>query len=1173
MTINTSTTEITSAFLPYSLSSEVLEESTGLPLPRQAAETGITPSVLPSVESNFALPSFVELSGADSFLSNSAFLSQSVQPESDGSTDITGLSDILLIDESDSITNGGLAVGEQLVVSGAVDEAISLTFNWTGRDAAFNNEFGVFKVDELGTVDGVEVGDAQYTASALASASRQVIFSSDQTVGNTQTLTFQSGDRLAFYLVQDRSTEEWLAQNENGTAQTLSPVFFSLNDANADSVDHVKTQLLADGLWEFAWEDLLGGGDQDFNDAVLTVSKGPGILEKTPGTAGQTVRAQFSWTGREAFYGNEMGLYLVDDHEGRIDGLSPGDDGYALAALSDSRRRIVFERGETVGAETKLELPGDTYFGWYLIQDSSSQLFLDQNPDNQSDKVPLAFFSLGGANPDEHFHLERQSAGGYGWEDLFEGGDRDFNDLVFKYEFEGTQEPTAPTLQASLANDTGSSDTDQITSDPTIQGSVLGSRTITALRGGFGDTATADFIDITASLQGSTFTLDQSTLAAINGGTLPDEEYTLRLAATNDTDEESEVFEIGFVLDTTVQNQIRLSDEFDSGTVGDRVTSFEVVTLVGEAEPNVELALQGSALTATSDDDGSYSFPNISLSIGENTFTVVATDVAGNQLAATTIITRTPVDTNAPVVQAALVNDTGVSDTDGVTSDAAIQGSVTSNTDVASLRAGFNDTPATEFVDISDALQGDTFTLSEEVLANINGGALPDGEYRLKLIAANVAGSESEVIELPFLLDTVIQSPTLQLASSYDSETVGDLRTSFTEVRLEGSTDADARIDLQSADMVTASDRSGNFALRNVDLGEGDNDFVVQATDAAGNQADGSLTISKTQRQALRNNAPVITSTPSTSLPTDSSTYQYQVTATDEDNDPLVYSLANGPAGASISEQGLLSWTVESDDSSSYDFAVQVDDGQGGIATQNFAVGVPVPTGEINGFVWNDLNRNGVFDQFQSGSDSEIEPSSELEVEPNFDDVYDVFDLGSVPGLPTSYGGLTLNPDNLNQLLIGGNANREDGAIYAVDVVRGAGNHIIGFEGSATQYGEGAYNDGGLQFNDEGVLFASRWPENELGQSLPGSRTTDKIIDLAPLGIAQSHASLSFVPEGIPGEGGLKFVSWAGGQWYDVELAPDGNGTYDIANVSLGTNPARWTRGYCLRTRRFTTFR
>ena len=1151
MTINTSSTELTFGSLPYSLSSDASEEIAGLSLPGQTTESAITTDLLPSVEPpRSILPLSAESFEDSQFLSTSSLLTQSVQSDSDNSTDITGLNDILLIDEGDSITNGGLALGEQLVISGEVRETTSLTFNWTGRDADFDNEFGLFKVNELGAVDGVAVGDEQYTASALASASRQIIFSSGQTVGNTQTLTFEGGDRLAFYLVQDRSTEEWL-QSANSTAQTRSPVFFSLNNANADSVDHVRTQLLADGLWEFAWEDLLGGGDQDFNDALLTVSKGPGILEKTPGAAGQTISTQFSWTGREAGFDNEMGLFLVDDREGRINGLNADDEGYALAALSDSRKRTVFANGESAGKKIQLDLPGETYFGWYLIQDSSSQLFLDQNPNNQSGKEPLAFFSVGSANPDQHFHIKRQANGGYAWEDLFEGGDQDFNDLVFEYEFGDPQEPTAPTLQASLANDTGISDTDKVTSDPTIQGSVLGTQVIAALKGGFGDAAIAEFGDITSSLQGTTFTLDRPTLAALNGGELRDEVYRLRLVATDETGRESEAFELDFVLDTTTQTpELRLAAEFDSGVAGDLTTSFDIVTLVGEAEPNVELSLEGTTLTATSDDDGFYSFSGVALPIGDNPFTVIATDAAGNQLTATTTIIRTPVDANAPTIQAELVNDTGTSDADGITFDAAIQGSVTSNTDVVSLRAGFNDTPATEFVDISETLQGDTFTLSKEVLTTINGGTLPDGEYMLKLIAADATGSESEIAELPFLLDTVIQSPTLQLAASYDSETVGDLETSFSKVKLEGKTDADAIVELKGADVATASDTLGNFSLRSVELSEGDNGFVVQATDAAGNQADGSLTIGKTQRQALRNNAPVLTSTPSTSLPTDSRTYQYQVTATDEDNDPLVYSLANGPAGASISEQGLLSWTVESDDSSS-DFAVQVDDGQGGIATQNFAVDVAISTGQINGFVWNDANRNGIFDQFQSGSDSEIEPSSELEIEPNFDDVYDVFDLGSVPGLPTSYGGLTLNPDNLNQLLIGGNANREEGAIYAVDVVRGAGNHIIGFEGSATQYGEGAYNDGGLQFNDEGVLFASRWPENELGQSLPGSRTTDKIIDLAPFGIAQSHASLSFVPEGIPGEGGLKFVSWSGGQWYDVELVPDGNGTYDIANVDF----------------------
>lgn len=172
-----------------------------------------------------------------------------------------------------------------------------------------------------------------------------------------------------------------------------------------------------------------------------------------------------------------------------------------------------------------------------------------------------------------------------------------------------------------------------------------------------------------------------------------------------------------------------------------------------------------------------------------------------------------------------------------------------------------------------------------------------------------------------------------------------------------------------------------------------------------------------------------------------------------------------------------------------------------------------------------------------------------LTIDPFYAGSYTVNSIGSVPQLPTNYGGLTFL-DN-DTILIGGAANQAPGRIYQVDVVRGAGNHITGFSGTATLYGNmGTYNDGGVVIGPGGVLFTSQWPVNKLGQTKPGSNVEDKVIDLGLLGVAGSHAALNFVPAGFGGAGRIKLVSYGGGQWYDAQLAPDGNGTYDLIGLS-----------------------
>lgn len=174
-------------------------------------------------------------------------------------------------------------------------------------------------------------------------------------------------------------------------------------------------------------------------------------------------------------------------------------------------------------------------------------------------------------------------------------------------------------------------------------------------------------------------------------------------------------------------------------------------------------------------------------------------------------------------------------------------------------------------------------------------------------------------------------------------------------------------------------------------------------------------------------------------------------------------------------------------------------------------------------------------------------------IDPAYAGIYTANDLGAVPGLPPAYGGLTLKPGDSNTLLIGGDANTANGAIYSIGLVRDVNKHIIGFSGSASVYAEGAYNDGGVLYGPGGVLFAARWPVNELGESKPGSFTTDKIIDFSAFGTfadGESLAAFNFVPIGFPGANRMKLVTWFEGQWFDATLTPDGSGTYDLSSVT-----------------------
>jgi len=173
-------------------------------------------------------------------------------------------------------------------------------------------------------------------------------------------------------------------------------------------------------------------------------------------------------------------------------------------------------------------------------------------------------------------------------------------------------------------------------------------------------------------------------------------------------------------------------------------------------------------------------------------------------------------------------------------------------------------------------------------------------------------------------------------------------------------------------------------------------------------------------------------------------------------------------------------------------------------------------------------------------------------IEAPYDTDYTLVDLGAVPGLASPYGGLTFLAGDPSTLLIGGDANSGFAAVHSIAVVRDAGQHVIGFAGSATAVASAPHMDGGLAYGPEDTLFFTRWPNGDLGQIPAGSSTTDRVVDLVPLGVSPSPGGLNFVPDGFPGAGGLKVVSYDTGDWYTVTLSPEGAGTFDAMSANAG---------------------
>jgi hypothetical protein len=165
---------------------------------------------------------------------------------------------------------------------------------------------------------------------------------------------------------------------------------------------------------------------------------------------------------------------------------------------------------------------------------------------------------------------------------------------------------------------------------------------------------------------------------------------------------------------------------------------------------------------------------------------------------------------------------------------------------------------------------------------------------------------------------------------------------------------------------------------------------------------------------------------------------------------------------------------------------------------------------------------------------------------PPFGD-YQLFDLGAVPRVPERVGGVAVVPDDLDALLVGGQADTSEGAVFLVGVRRDSQGHISGFTGQVTRQCDAPYGDGGLVIHDE-VLLVAGWPVDQIAQVPFGDTTPARVIDLAALGVASSVAGLAVVPAPHGARGRLKATAFAAGEWYELAWALDGRGTFDVTS-------------------------
>jgi uncharacterized protein YkwD len=175
----------------------------------------------------------------------------------------------------------------------------------------------------------------------------------------------------------------------------------------------LKTTSSTSNLLDFRTDNSTSATPQDLTNKIIAIN--------------------FTGVGAEAAYRNYAGFYRVEDTQGTVidtDGKSytPKDLGYLNAAL---RRSQVIDEGVQLdrnGLSNTTNLKGGYIYAPFLIANGSVNEVLNSKG---SATAPQVYFDYMAANADGFQHTKSLGANKFGFEDLYGGGDKDYNDLVF----------------------------------------------------------------------------------------------------------------------------------------------------------------------------------------------------------------------------------------------------------------------------------------------------------------------------------------------------------------------------------------------------------------------------------------------------------------------------------------------------------------------------------------------------------------------------------------------------------------------------------------------------------------------------------------------------------------------------------------------------------------------
>ena len=360
-----------------------------------------------------------------------------------------------------------------------IDTGDNLTYSATKTDGSalpswliFNPTTGEFS----GTPQNGDSGLIEIKVTATDSGNESVSDSFSLSVANvnnppqlsTNTLTISEGDTVTLNSINLSATDansddaNLIFTVTNVTAGNFEVDGTASNSFTQQQITDGKVKFIHDGGENAPSYDVVvsDGSLTDSGSATVNFTNVPPAQFDTVQSqngfftlnGGDSTNVKFTLANNDTENVNEVGVFVVDDENGNIDGNAPGSEGYLKAALG--KAQVIFsaisDRPSGFGfgdIERVLEVDGDARLGFYLVSNGTTDTVLADLEETGTTNLPVFFSNSSNLQISdlaaESFNLN--------WSDQVSGSD--FTDMELSVQLTQNTPPLGTELQGKPQNE------------------------------------------------------------------------------------------------------------------------------------------------------------------------------------------------------------------------------------------------------------------------------------------------------------------------------------------------------------------------------------------------------------------------------------------------------------------------------------------------------------------------------------------------------------------------------------------------------------------------------------------------------------------------------------------------------------------------------------------------